>query len=184
MSEPRSHKSLDKPLFEQLFKNHFVHLCNFAFQYINDTESARDIVQKVFVNLWESREKINAENSITSYLFTAVKSRCLNHIRDQKKYRSRVLDVEIDSFEIAVEDDDFTLKELKDKIKAALDELPEKCRLVFEMSRYQGKKYKEIAEELEISQKTVEAHMSKALKSLRANLNDYFYLLLLLLWGG
>ena len=180
MSISDKHKKLDKPLFEQLFKTHFVHLCNFAYQFVKDSDSAKDITQKVFINLWESRDKIDPQKSIQSYLFTSVRNRSLNYIRDQKKYRSEILDLETHDFEISFEEDSIALSELKDKVDAALDELPEKCRLVFEMSRYKNMKYKDIAEELDISVKTVEAHMSKALKTLRANLEDYAYILLLI----
>ncbi len=180
MPNSSEHKTLDKPLFEQLFKTHFVHLCNFAYQFVKDTDSSKDITQKVFINLWENREKIDAQKSIQSYLFTSVRNRCLNYIRDQKKYRSEVLDLETYDFEIPFEEDTMAMSELKDKVAAALNELPEKCRLVFEMSRYKNMKYKEIAEELDVSVKTVEAHMSKALKSLRSNLKDYVYILLII----
>jgi len=120
------------------------------------------------------------QKSIQSYLFTSVRNRCFNYIRDQKKYRSEVLDLETHDFEISFEEDTMAMSELKDKVAAALNELPEKCRLVFEMSRYNNMKYKEIAEELDVSVKTVEAHMTKALKSLRENLEDYHFVLLLI----
>jgi RNA polymerase sigma-70 factor (ECF subfamily) len=180
MPDTSKHKKLDKPLFEQLFKTHFVHLSNFAYQFVKDTDSAKDITQKVFINLWENREKIDLQKSIQSYLFTSVRNRCLNFIRDQKKYRSEVLDLETYDFEIPFEEDNIAMSELKEKVAQALNELPEKCRLVFEMSRYKNMKYKDIAEELDVSVKTVEAHMSKALKSLRTNLEDYSYILLVI----
>ena len=175
------HTPLDKVQFERLFKEHFVHLCNFANQYVHDLDTAKDIVQKVFVSLWENRAGIDSRKSVASYLFTSVKNRSLNYIRDQKKYRSHTLDLDCGDFEIAISDDEQDIQELKDRIKKALSTLPEKCRLVFEMSRYQQMKYREIAEELSISQKTVEAHMTKAMKSLRANLREYSPLLLFLL---
>ena len=180
MPNANEHKSLDKSLFEQLFKTHFVHLSNFAYQFLKDTDSAKDITQKVFINLWENREKIDPQKSLKSYLFTSVRNRCLNYIRDQKKYRSEILDIETHDFEISFEEDKMAMAELKAKVDEALSELPEKCRLVFEMSRFKNMKYKDIAEELDISVKTVEAHMSKALKNLRANLEDYLYLLLVI----
>lgn len=180
MPNPDAAKGLDQATFEQLFNTHFVHLCNFAYQYINDTDAAKDITQKVFIRLWESRESMDPQKSIKSYLFTSVRNRSINYIRDQKKYRSYVLDVEIGEVDIAFEEDDLALEDLKIKVAAALAELPEKCRMVFEMSRFQGMKYKEIAEELDISVKTVEAHMSRALKGLKEHLKDYYVLLLLL----
>lgn len=179
MPDSSRHSQLDKPLFEQLFKAHFVHLCNFANQFVKDSDSAKDITQKVFISLWENREKIDPQKSIQSYLFTSVRNRSLNYIRDQKKYRSEILDLGIHDFEMPFEEDNFALSELKEKVAQALNDLPEKCRLVFEMSRFQNMKYKDIAQELDISVKTVEAHMSKALKSLRENLDDYLYILLL-----
>ena len=178
MSKPVSHSILDKPLFERLFKTHFVHLCNFAFQYVKDSDSAKDITQKVFINLWESREKIDPQKALKSYLFTSVRNRCLNYIRDQKKYRSHVLDIEIADLEISFDEEDSGITELQERVRKALATLPEKCRQVFEMSRYKNMKYKDIAEELDVSVKTVEAHMSKALKSLREQLKDVAYVIL------
>ena len=181
MASPSPHKILDQALFEKLFKAHFVHLTNFARQYVGDEDTAKDITQKVFIRLWENRAQINAEKSVISYLFTSVKNRCLNHIRDHKKYRSKVLDLDCGDIDMAFEEDPWEMEALSKKIEDALRSLPEKCRLVFEMSRYQQKKYREIAEELEISQKTVEAHMSKAMKSLREKLKEYLIWLILLI---
>lgn len=172
---------LDHTRFEQLFKTHFAVLCHFAKQYVQDEDTAQDICQKVFIQLWQKRQTIDPEQSIVSYLFTAVKNRCLNHIRDHKKYRSKVLDLELAEEEWSFQDDHFVVEELKASIAAALSTLPEKCRKVFEMSRYQQMTYKEIAEELAISPKTVEAHMSKAIKSLRIHLKDYLLVYLILL---
>lgn len=171
---------MDKTQFEQLFRAHFQRLCSFARQYVADRDTAQDICQKVFVRLWEKRAEMDPDRSIASYLFTSVKNRCLNHIRDHKKYRSRLLDVECGDFDIGVTEDHFVLGELQDRIEEALNALPAKCREVFELSRYEQKKYREIADHLGISQKTVEAHMSRALRSLRENLGDYLTFLLLM----
>ena len=179
MPENSAPNHLDKVAFEKLFKSHFVHLCNFASQYVSDMDAARDICQKVFILLWENRENIQTNQNVRSYLFTAVKNRCLNHIRDQKKYRSRVLDVDIQHIDVAFEEDHLAVDDLKSKIEKALDALPKKCRQVFEMSRYEDKKYQEIAETLSISVKTVEAHMSRALKGLRKDLSNYLHLMML-----
>ena len=174
MAEDRHSESMDKAQFEQLFRLHYAHLCNFANQYVGDEDSAQDICQKVFIRLWEKRADMDSKQSIKSYLFTAVKNRCLNHIRDNKKYRSRLLDVDCGDIEFAFEDtDQFAAQELQDKIEAVLSTLPPKCRQVFEMSRYQQMKYREIADELAVSQKTVEAHMSRAMKAFRMALSDY-----------
>jgi len=187
MSKTTSNTTFDQPQFEALFKTHFKHLCNFALQYVGDLDTAQDICQTVVIKLWESREKVDPSKSIKSFLFTAVKNRCLNYIRDNKKFRSKVLDLDCGDIDLFSDDlvasEPSDVADLKDKIAAAMDLLPEKCRLVFEMSRYQNMKYKEIAEELAISQKTVEAHMSKAIKTLKVQLKDYYFLWILLFFG-
>ena len=167
--------------FEQLFKLHFSFLCNFARQFVQDPDTAQEIVQKVFITLWEKREELNPNLSIKSYLFTSVRNRCLNHLRDHKKYRSKVLDLECADFDVATEERHFEADELKLQIEAALNQLPDKCREVFEMSRFRQMKYKEIAEELDISQKTVEAHMRKAMQVLRENLRPFLLFLAIIL---
>lgn len=176
MPTPSTYGPFDQREFEQLFKSHFQHLCNFARQYVGDGEVAQDITQKVFIQLWEKRESLDPNLSIKSYLFTSVKNRCLNHIRDSKNYRSKVLDVDCGDIEVAVEEDFLAVEELQSRIDYALASLPEKCRQVFELSRFEGKKYREISEELGIAQKTVEAHMSKAIKTLRTHLKQFLML--------
>ncbi|MEM7370573.1 MAG: RNA polymerase sigma-70 factor [Bacteroidota bacterium] len=184
MSKPTSHTIFDQATFEALFKSHFPYLCNFANQYVEDFEAAQDITQKAFITLWEKRSEIDPTLSTKAYLFTIVKNRSLNYIRDNNKYRSKILDIDCGDIEIGKEEDYFAEKELKQKIREALNTLPEKCRKVFEMSRYEEKKYKEIAEELGIAQKTVEAHMSKAIKTLREYLTHYLLILIgwLMFW--
>ena len=181
MPKPASYHSLDQQQFEQLFRSHFQYLCNYAVQYVSDPDTAQDICQRVFITLWEKRASIDPAQSIKSYLFTAVRNRCLNHIRDHKKYRSRVLDLDCGDFDLVEEDTGSEQEEWKERISAAMDKLPEKCRQVFEMSRYQQLKYREIAEELGISQKTVEAHMTKAMKTLRQALQRHLLIFAIIL---
>ncbi|HEB62680.1 MAG TPA: RNA polymerase sigma-70 factor [Bacteroidetes bacterium] len=181
MSDQDSHKIFDEAMFEQLFKTQFIKLCNYAVQFVYDMDTAKDITQKVFINLWEKRENINPQKSIQSYLFTSVRNRCFNYIRDNKKYHSEVLDFETVDIDHITDIDNISLKELEDKIDGILSTLPEKCRIAFEMSRFKGMKYKDIAEELGVSVKTVEAHISKALKSLREQLKGYELLLFILM---
>lgn len=180
MPELTVNQSLTKAQFEQLFKLHFSFLCNFARQYVVDEAIAQDICQKVFIALWEKRATIDPNQSIKSYLFTAVKNRCLNYLRDHQKYRSKILDIDCGDIELGFEEDHFSAIELQNHIEDALSQLPPKCRQVFEMSRFQGMKYKEISDELDIAQKTVEAHMTKAMKHLKAALKNY--LTFLLIW--
>jgi RNA polymerase sigma-70 factor (ECF subfamily) len=180
LTENIAHPSLDRKLFEQLFRQYFGELCNFARSYINDDDTAKEITQNVFINLWQNKKNIDSGKSVKSYLFTSVRNRCLNHIRDNKKFRSSVLDVEIADYETAYESDAISVAELETKISSALDKLPERCRQVFMLNRFEDLKYKEVAEKLGISIKTVEVQMSKALKILREELKDYIYVLIFL----
>ena len=169
---------LDESMFELLFKTHFQHLFNFAFQFVSDADIAKDIAQNVFVKLWEQRNNIDTQKSIKSYLFTSVRNSCINHIRDHKKYNSSILDVELLQMDSGINIDNLEYNELEKKINEILGSLSYKCRKVFEMSRFENKKYKDIAIELDISEKTVEAHMSRALKSLREQLKEYLLILI------
>lgn len=176
--------SLDKTQFEHLFRTEISRLHNFARQYVQDGDTAMDICQNVFIILWEKRETIDPKQAVRSYLYTAVKNRCLNYIRDHKKYRSQILDLDCGDIDVGGMEDapHQDTEELEQKIQAALAALPDKCREVFEMSRFREMKYREIAETLQISQKTVEAHMSKAMRLLRESLNDYRFVMLLFVY--
>jgi RNA polymerase sigma-70 factor (ECF subfamily) len=170
---------MDKKEFESLFYSHFAMLVNFASTFLHDEDNAKEIVQDVFIRLWQKREEMNKQKSVKSYLFTSVRNRSLNFIRNHKKFQNEYLDIEqaIDTeFAVEISGED----NLEEKIEAALQKLPPKCRRIFEMSRFEEKKYRVIADELEISQKTVEAQMSKALRILRVELKDLMLLLLLL----
>jgi RNA polymerase sigma-70 factor (ECF subfamily) len=180
LAENIAYSNLDKKLFEQLFRQYFGELCNFAKSYVFDDDTAKEITQKVFINLWQNKKTIDSGKSVKSYLFTSVRNRCLNHIRDNKKFRSSVLDVDIAGYETAYESDAISVAELETKISAALDKLPERCKQVFMLNRFEEMKYREVAEKLGISVKTVEVQMSKALKILREELKDYIYVLILL----
>jgi RNA polymerase sigma-70 factor (ECF subfamily) len=171
---------LDKAGFEELFRSFFPGLVLFAQKYLPDQDTSKEIVHNVFLNLWEKRETIDSSSSLKSYLFTSVYNRCLNHIRDQKKFdkdESRLQG--LDSSEFYDGTDYLEEQELEQRIFDALQALPEKCREVFTMNRFEGLKYAEIAEKLNISIKTVEAQMSKALKILREKLIDYLTILIL-----
>lgn len=171
---------LDKPAFEELFRSFFPGLVLFAQKYLPDQDTAKEIVHNVFINLWEKREKVDAGSSLKSYLFTSVYNRCLNHIRDQKKFdKDETHFMQLDSTEFADGPDRLEEQELEERIYVALQALPVRCREVFTLNRFEGLKYAEIAEKLGISVKTVEAQMSKALKILREKLVDYLTVLLL-----
>ena len=168
-------------MFEQLFREHFEVLCYFAKGYVSDFDTSQEIVQEVFINLWNKRESITSDKSVRSYLYTSVKNRSLNWLRDHKKFRSYVLDIEIEDHTTFFEHDNLEMNELKKRIEDAMDKLPERCREIFELSRFEELRYKEIAAKLGLSVKTVEVQVSKALKILRNELKDLVEIIMLLI---
>ncbi len=156
--------------FEVVYKQYFSSLVGFAFQYVESSEIAEDVVQDVFGKIWNQSEAIDIRTNVKSYLFGAVRNACLNHLRHE---RVKQVHVERNSGEDAEVVDFMEMDELQELIQHTLDQLPEKRRQVFELSRFEGKKYQEIAEELEISIKTVETQMSRALRTLREAVGNY-----------
>jgi RNA polymerase sigma-70 factor (ECF subfamily) len=172
--------SLDKTAFEELFRSFYPGLVLFARKYVPDQDTAKEIVHNVFLNLWEKRKKVDTSSSLKSYLFTSVHNRCLNFIRDEKKFdRDETHLQRLDSSEFADGTDRLEEQELEERIYDALQALPEKCREVFTLNRFEGLKYAEVAEKLNISIKTVETQMSKALNIMRDKLADYLTILIL-----
>ena len=174
-------KLKDEKSFELLFKTHYESLVRFVYKYLNDIEESEEIVQDTFYTLWEKSETITIQSSIKSYLFQAARNKSLNSIK-HRNVKQKYADAVLNSDSEFSEDDSMEMDELQDKINEALEMLPPKCRQVFELSRFEEKKYREIAEELNISIKTVENHMGKALGLLRTSLKEYLpiYLALVL----
>jgi RNA polymerase sigma-70 factor (ECF subfamily) len=160
--------------FEVLFRQYYQILCTFALKYVNDEDTAEEIVQDLFYKLWEKRMELQVNTSIKAYLFAAVHNRCLKFIKHRDveiKYKNYYLQhkLEIDS-----EPDDFaSINDVQSIINQTLHSLPDRCSRIFILNRFEGLKYHEIAKKLSISVKTVEANMGKALKLLRKNLKDY-----------
>ncbi|MBL7940897.1 MAG: RNA polymerase sigma-70 factor [Flavobacteriales bacterium] len=160
----------DRRAFEEVFRAHYRPLCAFAVQYLKDGDKAEDLVQDLFFRLWMDRERTKVTTSLKSYLFQAVRNRCLNAVKIQGRVRSLVEEVDD-----RVDDDERTEDEHAERsarVNAAIELLPEERRKVFKLSRHEGLKYHEIAERLGISIKTVENQMGKALKTLREDLSD------------
>ena len=168
-------KGLDRRSFEEIFRKNFKGLSFFAVEYVKDHDIAREIVQEAFVNLWEKRNTIDPGRSPKSYLATAVRNRCLNHLRDHKKFDHSILEFEgLDNSHTYAEQDHLVADELKLRIEEATNALPNKCREIFLLNRMEHKKYQEIADMLNISLKTVEAQMSKALRIMRNRLAEFY----------
>lgn len=156
----------------------------YAQKYVKDLDSAREIAQEAFIALWERREQIDVSKTVKSYLGSIVHNRSLNYLRENKKFDRNLLAVEHLSDRFVEISDRMSAEETETKIYAAIDELPEKCREIFKMSRFEHLKYQEIADKLGISVKTVEAQMSKALQHMKARLAEYLMLLLILWISG
>ncbi|OYW18032.1 MAG: hypothetical protein B7Z54_06925 [Sphingobacteriales bacterium 12-47-4] len=149
---------------------------------MKDNDQAEEMVQQVFFNLWDRSENLNLTGSVQAYLYKAVYHECLNYIKHQKVRSDHQLRV---AYSLKNQSDNAAkkvlTKELEVRLRSALNELPEQCRTIFQMSRFEELKYKEIADRLNISIKTVENQMGKALKILRTNLADCLTIFLILI---
>jgi len=170
--------------YEQLFRMHYGRLCAYANLFLNDADAAEDVVQDVFVKLWQNREELAVQTSLQSYLFRAVRNGCLNvieHLAVRDAYKVSH-ELEIRNMETHPVDEAM-VTELERRIRETIDLLPEERRKIFLMSRFDGLKYREISEQLGISVKTVENQMYQALRFLRERLVDYLPLILLIFKG-
>lgn len=166
--------------FEALFRTHYRPLCAFANGYLKDAERAEDLVQDLFFHLWENRDTLGISGSVKSYLFTATRNRCLNALQASARRRTVAAD-EMQLPDEAVDDEDLHTERIA-RVQAAVAALPEERRRIFRMSKFEGLKYQQIADQLGISVKTVENQMGKALASLRSELGDLLPLLAWLAW--
>lgn len=166
--------------FEMIFRTYYQPLCRYAYSFLQNKEEAEEVVQASFITVWEKRNNIAIETSLKSYLYRMVRNSCLNVIKHEKVKQQHV------AHELAVSEVSYESvsqkvlgAELEIKITEAMRTLPEQCRLVFQLSRFEELKYQEIADQLQISVKTVENHMGKALKLMREQLKDYLPLFLI-----
>ncbi len=158
--------------FEKIFRRYYRPLCLFSTKILGDDEPAEEVVQDFFVKLWERREGFMVEASVKNYLFRSVKNLSINVIKHEQiklKHAQQVMaDAEANDFK-----DHFMEVDLERAIEKSIEELPEKRREIFRLSREEGLKYREIAERMNISIKTVEAQMGLAIKTLRDKLKKY-----------
>lgn len=166
--------------FEMIFRTYYQPLCRYAYSFLDDKEEAEEVVQSAFITVWEKRKSIDIQISLKSYLYRMVRNACLNVIKHEKIKQQHV------AHELAVTDASYesvsekvNATELESKITEAMKALPEQCRIVFQLSRFEELKYQEIADQLQISVKTVENHMGKALKIMREKLKEYLPLFLI-----
>jgi RNA polymerase sigma-70 factor (ECF subfamily) len=170
-------------LFDEIFRHYSTPLFYYASKFVED-EAARDIVQDVFVKLWTD-QNLSIKLSLNALLFTMVRNSCFQQLEKQKvrnKYvESTKLSIQEDELRFYIDERTSLIElEMETKLTEVLDGLPERCRQIFKMSRFENKKNKEIAEELNISVKAVEKQITKALSTIRIELKDYLPLLIYL----
>lgn len=174
-------KQGNREVFDQIFRCYYTSLAHYCMKFVSDKDKSEEIVQDVFVKLWLKHETVVINNSLKSYLFKATQNLAFNYIRNAK-HTIILQDADIFSAEGTSDDPSISLEEndLKDKIQKIIQLMPTKRREVFLLSRTNGLRNAEIARRLNISVKTVETHMSKALNQLRKALQKHSILLLLL----
>ncbi len=179
----------DMQAFRAIYDQHYPMLCRFAYQFLNDRGLAEEIVDDTIFYLWEHRQELVIHHSIRSYLMISVKNRCLNELhslrhRSQMAFSSITNQENCEFLDAVFVDDQHPMgmlieKELEERIRFHINTLPEECRRVFVMSRFENKKYREIADELGISINTVKYHMKNALAYLEKHLDPYMRIVLL-----
>lgn len=162
---------------EEYFQTYFEGLHRYAFTILKDNDDAKDAVQAVFMKLWELRDQIDQSKSLKAYLYRAVYNYCLNvkrHHQIEARYQAE------QPAEVSGEQDTLVSEETTKRIMDEIAALAPQCRLIFTKSRFEHKKYAEIATELGLSVKTIEVQMGKALRILRTRLSEILVLLLIL----
>ena len=161
----------DLKAYEDFFRMHYPELVRYSHRYVRDTLAAEEIAQEVFMYIWEKRKAINIQSSLASYLYQAAKNRSINYQRlelPKLQLQSDITEMEVS---LTSETNHGEQTELVSKlVKEAIDELPKKCKEIFILSRNAGLTYEEIAEDMNLSKKTVENQMGIALKKLRESL--------------
>ncbi len=161
----------DIKTFEQVFRSSYASLVRYAEKILRDTDAAEEIVQALFVKIWQEREKLDVTSSLSGYLYRSVHNRCLHHLDHLKIVEKYASEKRLEQPERSPDPQEIaSFRELEEKVTRILGILPERCSTIFYMNRFEGYKYAEIAEKLKISIKTVEANMGKALKEFRKQL--------------
>ncbi len=163
-----THESL-----KELFDKYFESLCRYLSYFTSNSMIVEEVVQDVFIRLWEERESLKIE-SIKTYLFTAAHNRMLNYIRNEKRYQTLIEQWTLHEQQKNGSGECFDIQEFSERVQNAIDSLPEKCRRIFDMGKKEGMTYRQIAEELDISVKTVETQMGIALRKIREYLSAFY----------
>lgn len=168
-------KNGNEKVLDELFMRYYVRLTRYALRQINDPMVAEEIVQDAFIYLWKKRSSVNISTSLEAYLYKSVANKCINHIKSKIHRINRLTSNEDLGNSAVFRMVDLETKELHQLIELALKALPEQTALIYSFSRNTGLTYGEIAEKLDVSQKTIEYHISSALRSMKNILQKYGY---------
>lgn len=171
----KSIKSGNSKSFELVFKTYYARLCTYAFDYTRQLETAEDLVKDFFVNFWENRENIEIKTSLSGYLFRSVHNHCINYLEREKQKNRELPSENIYFIELKLKQPftadyplgDLLAREMESQIHEIIETLPEQCREIFKLSRFEGLSHKKIAEKLNISKNTVKVQIYRALKKLK-----------------
>ena len=166
-------KQGDRESFNQIFRRYYAPLVRFCVRFVADADMAAEIVQDLFVKLWSSREKITFTSSFESYMLRSVRNAAITYINKERAHAETNMAIYTDESDANDPSETLQSNNLEVSYRKILAAMPEKRREVFLASRFEGLKYAEIADKLGLSTKTVEAHMSAAIKQLREGLKDY-----------
>jgi RNA polymerase sigma-70 factor, ECF subfamily len=165
----------DERAFETLFRAYHAPLCSFAYRYVRAPDVAEELVQEVFLHLWQQRSTWDVRGPLKTYLYTAVRNAAVSYLRHERVVARRAAEtVALFDRPQPAADRALAAHEITIAVRAAVDRLPERCRLVFTLNREQGMSYAEIAATLGLSIKTVDTHMGRALKALRKYLGAHW----------
>ncbi|WP_430936759.1 RNA polymerase sigma-70 factor [Saccharicrinis sp. 156] len=164
----------DSKAFQEIFMRYYQQLVVFASKLVYDLDQSRDIVQEVIVNFYEKRDNIQIHTSLKAHLYQSVRNRCLNYLKREQTIRTHHSNIFEERKEHHQEFKDLMEEtELENRIYHVINSLPKQCQKIFEMSRFDGKSNADIAEELNISKRTVETQISNALKKIRIKFFDH-----------
>ena len=171
--------------FELVFKSYYTRLCTYAFDYTRQLETAQDLVKDFFLHFWNNRENLEIKTSLSGYLFRSVHNHCINYLTREKNRNPEIISENLYLIELKLKQPlttDYPIgnllaKEMEDQILGEIEKLPEQCREIFKLSRFDDLSHKKIAEKLNISENTVKVQIYRALKKLKKAMPFIFTLL-------
>ena len=174
----------EEKAIKHIYDLYYDNMCLYAFTFLRDHDSSKDIVEEIFIQLWLKAKTVNIKTSLKNYLFRSVRNNCLKHIRDKERHEHAVGDYIFHDPEILnpvskeYPISNLILREIEEKIKKVLESLPAQCKKIFELSRFENLTYHQISKQLNISVSTVKTQMSRAFQKFREELSDYIPLII------